>query len=150
MSDEHQEWTPMLHGFIDDELDAVHSARFEAHLATCPDCQAELEKLQTMRRRIGQNGVRWRTPDDVRTRILASIAQEGTAAPASATLASGNSAWRRNLRFIREWSFVPSIAALAASLMLFVSVPRPQDISLEDQVLASHVRSMLADHLTDV
>ena len=44
---------------------------------------------------------------------------------------------------------MPSLAVLAASLMLVLNVPQ-QSQSIEDQLLASHVRSMLADHLTDV
>ncbi|MGO7770609.1 anti-sigma factor, partial [Rhizobium ruizarguesonis] len=38
---------------------------------------------------------------------------------------------------------------LAASAFLFANVPS-QTLLLQDQIMARHVRSMMADHLTDV
>ena len=33
-----EEMEPLLHGLFDGELDAVHAAQAEAHLAACPAC----------------------------------------------------------------------------------------------------------------
>ena len=51
--------------------------------------------------------------------------------------------------FIRHWSFVPSAAALAASLFLVLAAPKNTS-SIQNEILESHVRSLLVDHLTDV
>jgi anti-sigma factor RsiW len=144
------EWRVMLHGFLDDELDSVHAARFEGHLASCPHCTAELERLRTMRRRMRQDGVKWPMPEEVRSTILETLSSERQAIPERRVgHAPRMTWWQRALRLTKEWGFVPSLAALAASAFLFVSVPR-QDLSIENEILASHVRSLLAEHLTDV
>lgn len=138
------EWALMLHGFVDGELDAAHSLQIEQHIATCPHCAKELESLQALKQRIAQRGVHWRTPDHVRAQVLAAIAREAaiqTRAPAAASFSL--------LEFVRRWLFVPSLAALAASLFLVIG-PMSDRSSVGDEVVASHVRSLLVDHLTDV
>ena len=138
------EWELMLHGFVDNELDAAHSLQIERHVTTCPHCAQQLESLQALKQRIAQPGVHWRTPDHVRAQVLAAISQEA-AQPARAPAGTGLSA----LEFVRRWLFVPSFAALAASLFLVVA-PMTDRSSISDEVVASHVRSLLVDHLTDV
>ncbi|NEI70172.1 anti-sigma factor [Rhizobium lusitanum] len=148
--DEHGEWADLLHGFIDGELDAANAARFEAHLATCRDCADEMENALMVKRLSAREGVKWQAPDAVHARIQASLAlEQSMLARAAMATRRTESPWQRFWRFVREWSFVPSLAVLAASLMLVLNVPR-QSQTIEDQLLASHVRSMLADHLTDV
>ena len=134
----------MLHSFVDGELDAAHSLQIEAHIATCPQCAKELESLQALKQRIAQRGVHWRTPDHVRVQVLAAISREA-AVQAHAPAATGFSL----LEFVRRWLFVPSLAALAASLFLVIG-PMSERSSVGDEVVASHVRSLLVDHLTDV
>ena len=138
------EWELMLHGFVDNELDAAHALQIERHVAACPHCAQQLESLQALKQRIAQPGVRWHTPDHVRAQVLAAISQEAarqTRAPAAAGF--------NMLEFVRRWLFVPSLAALAASLFLVVG-PMPDRSSVSDEVVAGHVRSLLVDHLTDV
>ena len=138
------EWELMQHGFVDNELDAAHSLQIERHVAACPHCAQQLESLQALKQRIAQPGVHWRTPDHVRAQVLAAISQEA-AMPARAPEPQGFNV----LEFVRRWLFVPSLAALAASLFLVVA-PLTDRSSVSDEVVASHVRSLLVDHLTDV
>src|SRR5882762_7954089 len=86
------EWTAMLHSFVDGELDSIHSAQFESHLATCPDCATEMERLYAMRHAIGRDGVKWQAPEDVRSQILSALSLEDKHA-ATLTVAP-NSYWR--------------------------------------------------------
>jgi len=141
------EWELLLQGSLDGELDAVHSLQLEQHLLSCADCSAQLERIRAVKRLVGQPGVRWRAPDHVRAQVLSAVAREadasarkaGSAAPARSSLAG----------FIRQWLFVPSLAALAASLFLVIA-PLHHSSRVEDEVIAGHVRSLLASHLTDV
>ncbi len=153
MSEAHQkgcpEWRIMLHGFIDGELDSVRAAQFEDHLATCEICRAEMEGVAAVRKIIDQDGVRWRPPEALRSQVLSMLSFEQTAASSSLPVPRQAPFWRRTFDFIRQWSFVPSLAVLAASAFLFVNAPS-QTLILQDEIMASHVRSMMADHLTDV
>jgi len=116
-------WAVALHGFIDDELDAANTLAFESHLATCPDCRAEVERFMSLRRTIGQDGVAWPVPEHVRAQVVDAVSR---AVPQPKRDARRPTA--QVLGFVRSWSFIPSAGALAAS----------------------HVRSLLVDHLTDV
>ena len=48
------QWGPVVHAFIDGELDLVRAAELESQLAGCPDCWAEIERVRGVRQRIGQ------------------------------------------------------------------------------------------------
>ena len=146
------EWELMLHGLVDGELDAAHSLQVESHIATCAHCAGQLESLQALKQRVAQKGVQWRTPDHVRAQVLATISRE--AAMQARSLAGAPASRHGDARFsvlgfVRQWLFVPSLAALAASLFL-VLAPVSDRSSIPDEVLAGHVRSLLVDHLTDV
>lgn len=140
----------MLHGFIDGELDAAHSLEFERHLAQCPQCAAEIAKYRAMRKLLGKSEVRWRASGALRAQILEAVDDEVRAGRASIPLLRPQGWGRLDLLgLIGRWSFVPTLAALAAMLFLVV-FPAQQQASLEDELLASHIRSLQVDHLTDV
>ena len=143
------EWHIMLHGFIDGELDSVHAAQFEDHLGTCENCRAEIERVGAVRKIVDQDGVRWKPPEARRSQVLSMLSFEQAATTSGLPTQHQPPLWRRTLDFIRHWSFVPSLAVLAASGFLFVNAPS-QTLLLQDEIMASHVRSMMADHLTDV
>lgn len=149
------EWELLLHGFLDGELDAAHSLRYEQHLGQCSHCATELEKFAAMKRVIAQESVRWPVPEALRERILSAISEESRAGREAITvpeeIAASKllNALRESFGVIKRWSFVPSLAVLAASLFL-VLMPPQVSTPLEDQLVANHVRSLLANHLTDV
>ena len=139
------DWIVMMHGYLDHELDAVHSLTFEQHLENCESCSRQLEEFQRQRQIIGQDGVSWDMPANVREQILATLALQATLPPQPGKV----SVLANCFNFIKRWSYIPSLAGIAASLFLVFSLPQ-QDVSLQNQLVASHVRSLLANHLTDV
>jgi anti-sigma factor RsiW len=150
-----EEWEFFLHGYMDGELDAAHALRFEEHAACCASCSAAMRKLQALRRTIGQANVSWSAPETLRERVLSAIALEETTSSgiASSLLAADRVprrlSWEMALDVLRRWSLVPSLAVLAASLLLVATPPDPNP-RLQGELVSNHVRSLLADHLTDV
>ena len=124
----------LLHALLDDELDAANVASVEAHLRTCPDCAAAFDRLKHLHEIAADPGLRYAAPAGLRDRIDAAL-------PATQRLANP---WPT--RF--GWG---AGGAIAAGLALTLAIPQsPGTPGLEQQMVASHVRSLLADHLVDI
>jgi len=117
-----------LHPYLDNELETEMAARVNMHLAKCADCKKQFDELQALRDGIRQQAPYYPVPELLQQRIISKLK---TFSP-------------------RHW-FVPafSAAALAASVMLYLATPSSQDM-LMDEVVSSHVRSLMEQHLTDV
>jgi anti-sigma factor RsiW len=138
------EYTMLLHGLIDGELDAANGTRVEAHIKTCARCAAEIERLETVRARIATAEMRYPAPLRLLGRVEAQIDAETS--PASQRRAFGRvpGVWPG------VWFAGGVISTIAASFALFIAVPQLSTRPLQDQIVASHMRSLLAAHLTDV
>jgi anti-sigma factor RsiW len=143
-----EEWSATLHGLLDGELDAVHAMRCEKHLASCTGCAAELARLRVLRSIMSQDDVRWRAPETLRTKVLAYGKLRSDAGMGRLTGANING-WGRFMAAVQRWSLIPSLVVLAASLFIVYAPPNGER-QLPDDLVAGHVRSLLADHLTDV
>jgi anti-sigma factor RsiW len=142
------DWVLMIQSSFDGELDAIHSLQVETHLATCPSCAGQIDRLRAMKETIGRKDVSWRAPTHVRAQVMEALVQAADRRePQRAVEEKGPSA--SVAAIIRQWLFVPSLAVLAASLFL-VFGPLQIRSSLEDEIVASHIRSTLVNHLTDV
>jgi anti-sigma factor RsiW len=133
----------LLHGMLDDELDAANVMLFEDHLKECSLCRDEYERQKAIRASLRAPGVGYKAPASLRSKLDALIPDEAPAATAGSNV--------KQLRSFRSrWWVGGASLALAAGLALFIALPQGQNDSLQQQLVDSHVRSMLADHLTDV
>lgn len=134
----------LLHALADGELDAANSLSVEAHVKNCAGCAATIEQIDTVRARLTHGMDRYVAPTALRTRVDAML-DEATAAPKGTSRAAVTTSPRSG-----RWFAGGAVTALAASLALFLALPQLTATGIEDQLIASHVRSLLAAHLTDV
>lgn len=128
----------LLPAFADRQLGLVRRILLGRHVAHCPSCLAELEAVQAMRAAIRTNLPVHRASPSLAMRIGSALPRE-TPPPVR----------RRSPRLgFAGTALAGGFAGVALTLAVTGMTPR-EDPLLAD-VVAGHVRSMLADHLTDV
>jgi anti-sigma factor RsiW len=131
-----EEASALLHALIDGELDAGHARDVEAHIATCPGCAAQIHEFQEFRNRMVPARLRHTAPLGLRRRIEGKLP----------VLAAGTS--RRSV--IKGFAVGATASALAASGLLVMVMRTDDDRRILGEVVSAHLRSLQADHLTDV
>jgi anti-sigma factor RsiW len=129
---------PLVTPLVDGELAAPERDTVEAHLAGCPACSAAAAAERAIVARIRDETTRHVAPPGLRGRVGAAIAAEslGRARPQP-----------------REWTRLAAAALIGAVLASGAtwefagSLGRP---GAADEVVASHIRSLMEGHLTDV
>ncbi len=131
----------LLNGYVDGELDLVHSLEIEEHLQGCVTCSRQYDELLALRAAAREASLFYAAPAGLDGRIHASLKKLDTASrprPSSA------------------WRWLAPAAGLLAVLLLAVVVyglsraRSSQEALLAQDVETAHVRSLMADHLTDV
>ena len=129
----------LVHALIDGELGAGHARETETHVATCPQCAAQLRDYRVMRRALAMPAVQYQAPAALRARIE-------NALPTRRVVAAAPS--RRSLLQGMAMGSLLS-GALAASLAVLV-VRREEDQRILGDVVSAHLRSLQGEHLIDV
>lgn len=132
-----EEARPLLHALVDGELDAGHAREVEAHAAVCPHCAAELRDARQMHQAMAAAPLRYDAPSSLRRRIEDALPAPRSNVPSRRSLLKG---------FALGSAFS---AAVAASALVFVVRMEEEQRSL-GEVVSAHLRSLQADHLTDV
>jgi anti-sigma factor RsiW len=145
----HPDKLPLIHGLVDGELDAANTLTIEAHLKTCSDCRAELERIEGVRELLASAPLAHRAPDSLRTRIDAMLDAETGPAPRTVRAAANDKGLVAHI-WSGRWASGAFAGALAASLALVVGLPQITHTDTENQLVQSHVRSLLVGHVVDV
>ena len=125
----------MLHALIDDELDAGHARDVEAHAATCARCATQLAAYRDLHQAMQRNNLRHTAPASLRRSI-----DRGVPSPAATS--------RRAL--LKGFALGSLVSAAAASGLTLMIVRGDQDKLILGEAVSAHLRSLQADHLTDV
>ena len=135
----------LVQASMDDELDAANTARFEAHLANCPDCSADRTRLMDLRIAIREDATRYQAPDALRRRLTESLMPKADR-------------WARfglfpAVRPARRWPGIAggfaAGAALAAGLAILIDQGSLRDTAM-DAIVSAHIRALQPGHLIDI
>jgi anti-sigma factor RsiW len=123
--------------YVDGELDLARSLEAEGHLRECTACSRAVQERQRLSAAIRSGALYHAAPAGLRNRVLSSVRNAGKEAPAAR---------------VTPWLHY---AALAAVFVLAWGLWRarpssPGEDLLLQEVVAGHVRSLMASHLMDV
>ena len=136
-----EETRPLLHPYLDGELDVVKSLEVAAHLRECQACTAEYVSLQAVHESVSADELYYRAPAGLNKRVRAALREENRSAQGPRRL---------------PWSWL-ALGAVAAVIVLAAvgAYVRGQAASVQgglvaQEAIASHMRSLMGDHLTDI
>jgi len=161
-----EEATKLMDGYLDGELDPITSEKIEQHLRDCRKCEEAYEAHTALTHAISRGAPYYKAPIELRQRVHSSLRDEVADKPARTVLRRSQLLVRRKqpqprtVLFGTPWNWL-SLAGLGlAAAIIFAAIifsnlapvlRRPgADQFLATQLIASHVRSLMANHLTDV
>jgi len=137
MSTEHENIRELLHAYVDGELDLANARETERHLQSCADCRGTEAAIRELRSALTSDASAYRAPAHLRKNVRAALRREAKSS-------------RQNLS---PWLMFATGAAFAAVILgfaLFQTTRATRANAIVDQVVANHVRSLLAVQLVDV
>ncbi len=156
-----EEATKLMDGYSDGELDPITSQTIEQHLRDCPNCDQAYKTHGSLIRVIGNAAPYYKAPAELRERIRSSLREEMVARPMRNVgrdvqpLFPRRQPGPRTVLWETSWNWLALAAAIIFAAIiawnLLPGLQRPDaDQFLATQLIASHARSLLANHLTDV
>ena len=156
-----EEATKLMDGYLDGELDPITSQTIEQHLRECRNCDQAYKMHGSLIRALGNATPYYKAPAELRERIQSSLRKEIGERPTqnggqnSRSLFPRKQPEPRTILLRTSWNWLALAAAiLLAAIIGWNLLPRLQrpgaDQLLATQLIASHVRSLMANHLTDV
>ena len=129
----------LIHAFVDRELDPAKSLEMEAHLRECESCATAQEQIRGLSSRIRDPSLRFTPPASFEKRLRSAVRREAREPPVT-------QGWRR-------WMFAAASLAVVGlavwAVVLILNRPAAETLTAQE-VVSSHVRSLMAQHLTDV
>lgn len=137
MSAEHDNIRELLHAYVDGELDLVNNRETERHLQSCADCRETEKAIRELRGVLSSEATAFRAPAHLRRNVRATLRREA----------------RSTQQTLSPWMMFATGAACAAAIfgfVLFQMMLTARTDAIVNQVVANHVRSLLAAQLVDV
>ena len=135
-----QQAKPLIGPYADGELEAAAILELEKHIHDCSRCALEWRNLQSLKKTLKQDALYFTAPAELRKRIKAEL-------PSPERAVTQRPAWNWN------WLTTAMSGAFAVclALLLVVTQARPSsEKQLAQEIVSSHVRSLMGSHLMDV
>jgi len=131
---------PRLEAYVDGELAEAERVQMRDHLADCPKCGPETAALERLREGIRQSAPIYRAPEALRSRVRFALRREA---------AEGARAARRAPGWLAYAASILLAVAVGSGGTLLITGERQED-AVANELIDSHLRSLLGSHLTDV
>ena len=149
-----------LHAFVDAELDLTTQLEIEARLETEASLRQRIDEIRETRSAVREHAEYHAAPDSLRQRLASAMLPAPTPVTARAPAvmraprpelgARGVPAWLQRWLGWRPLAAARSVVAVLAVALDLASLTSSRDERLAQEVVASHVRSTLGQHLVDV
>jgi len=137
-----QQAKPLIDPYADGELEASAILELEQHLQSCSACTLAWRNLQTLKRTLKQDALYFTAPPELLQRVKAEL-------PSPAKTIRARPSWHWNWNWLT--TAMSGAFAVCLALLLMVTQIRPSsEQQLAQEIVASHVRSLMASHVTDV
>ena len=137
MTMDHEQIHELIHPYVDGELDLVAERETEQHLRNCADCRGVEQALRALCETLANSQPAYRAPSHLRKNVRAALRHEA----------------RSTENTFNPWMIFAAGTACALIVLgavLFQTTRASRNETIVNEVVANHVRSLLATHLVDV
>ena len=129
----------LLNAYVDGELDSAGSLSVESHVQRCASCLADVDRLRALSSAIQGGGLRFKAPQHLKRNVKAAI----------------RAANPDTKRSFFNWRWAGALASVVLAVIIGWAVTTQwtkssEETLLVNDIVSSHVRSMMANHITDV
>jgi len=133
-----QQARPLIDFYADGELDAAGILELEKHIHDCPACALAWRNAQSLKKSLKQDALYFTAPAELRRAIKSELHSQ---------VKPRESFW--SLKWLT--AATTSFATVCLALLLTVTLTRPSEQQrLAQEIVSSHVRSLMANHALDV
>jgi anti-sigma factor RsiW len=141
-----KETLELLQAYGDQELGLPEAIEIDKHVQSCPACREEMSGQKALRAAVRRHTTYFTAPSHLESRLKAALAPREQR---KTTLARRAWSWFGPGHWVNPAAALASVIAVAWSASLFFALPSANDVVAEE-VVAGHVRSLMANHLADV
>lgn len=126
----------LLEAYLDGELALERTLEVEAHIASCRACSSEVQNWRDVRAGMQDPQLYHRAPAHLEDKVRKLLPRQAES---------------QRVPWFQPWIWAVGGAAFTAALLLIsFMVTRPAASSVNQELVTSHIRSLMADHLMDV